>query len=94
MAEFDRQAAARMREAFEALPLWPREVFYLHRVERLDYVEIGRRLGIGVAAVEARLAEAIQLIDRHLREADARDHARAQSGSTGAGVPTGRGGRP
>lgn len=52
----------RVRDAVAALPLWPREVYWLSAVERLDHTAIGRRLGISVADVEWLLAKALFMI--------------------------------
>jgi len=59
----------RLRRAVEKLPGPAREVYWLSAVEGLDYAVISARLGIGMAEVEAALAEAIVALDRLLDEA-------------------------
>lgn len=66
-----RSERERVRDAVGALPLWPREVYWLSAVEDLDHETIARRLGIRVDAVERLLAEALVGIVLHL-DADGR----------------------
>lgn len=66
-----RSERERVHDAVAALPLWPREVYWLSAVEGLDHEAIARRLGIGVAEVEWLLAEALVGIVLHL-DADGR----------------------
>lgn len=61
-----RSERERVRDAVMALPLWPREVYWLSAVEGLDHEAIARRLGIGVDEVERLLAEALVGIVLHL----------------------------
>ena len=61
----------RLRRAVAALPMPARAVYWLSAVEGLDYAAIGARLGIGMAEVEAALAEAIVTLDILLDEAGA-----------------------
>ena len=61
----------RLRRAVAALPMPAREVYWLSAVDGLDYAAIGARLGIGMAEVEAALAEAIVTLDILLDEAGA-----------------------
>lgn len=61
-----RSALERVRDAVEALPLWPREVYWLSAVEGLDHEAIAGQLGIEVAEVEWLLAEALVGIVLHL----------------------------
>jgi RNA polymerase sigma-70 factor (ECF subfamily) len=55
-----RQAVDRVAEALEALPPRARQAFLLHRFEELTYPVIAARMGIGVKAVEALIARAMQ----------------------------------
>lgn len=57
-----RNERERVHDAVAALPLWPREVYWLSAVEGLDHEAIARRLGISLADVEALLAEALVLL--------------------------------
>lgn len=66
-----RSERERVYDAVMALPLWPREVYWLSAVEGLDHVAIARRLGIRVDQVERLLAEALVGIVLHL-DADGR----------------------
>lgn len=59
MARSERE---RVRDAVSALPLWPREVYWLSAVEALDHETIAGRLGISVADVEWLLAQALFLL--------------------------------
>lgn len=61
-----RSERERVYDAVAALPLWPREVYWLSAVEGLDDETIARRLGIEVAEVEWLLAEALVGIVLHL----------------------------
>ncbi len=58
----------RIRAAVDALPLDPREVYWLSAVEGLGYPEIAGGLRISVAQVEARLADAIVMLNELLGE--------------------------
>jgi RNA polymerase sigma-70 factor (ECF subfamily) len=51
-----------LEEATAGLPQHYREVFVLSAVEGLSNLEIGRRLGIGLAAVKSRLHRARQMM--------------------------------
>lgn len=62
----ERQMRQLYRDAVAALPARMREVFLLHRVERLSYKEIAGRLGISVRTVEWHIAEAIVRIGKGL----------------------------
>lgn len=61
-----RNERERVRDAVAALPLWPREVYWLSAVEGLDHEAIAGRLGISVADVEWLLARALVLLLLHL----------------------------
>ena len=49
----------RIEAAFALLPAGYQRVLWWRRVEGLDYVEIGSRLGISERAVERKMARAI-----------------------------------
>jgi DNA-directed RNA polymerase specialized sigma24 family protein len=49
-----------LQRALDALPLAPRAVFLLHRVDDFDFVQIAWRFGLGVDAVEQHFADAIR----------------------------------
>ncbi len=50
-----------------------REIFPMHRLERLGYPEVGARLGLSVAEVEQGLAAAMVHLTRVMDEAEARE---------------------
>lgn len=60
------QMRDRYRELVALLPDRMREVFVLHRLEELSYVEISAKLGISVRTVEWHIAEAIVRIGKGL----------------------------
>lgn len=60
----DRQ---RMRGAIEALPEQTRRIYLAHLLQDEDYPTIGAREGLDVREVERHIADAIVLIDFHLR---------------------------
>lgn len=47
-----------IRRRLDTLPMLPRAVFLLHRIDALDYGEIAWRLGIGIDEVERCVARA------------------------------------
>ena len=55
-----------IKEAIERLSLRKREVFELHRIERLTYNQIADRLGISVSAVEKNISSALKDIRKYL----------------------------
>jgi RNA polymerase sigma-70 factor (ECF subfamily) len=62
-------AAERLRRAIAAIDAMPprrREVFLLHRLEELSYVEISRRLGISISAVEKHMRLAMAQLAREV----------------------------
>lgn len=58
------------REALGALPQPERIVYLLHAMDDLSYGEIAYRIGEDMAAVEARLANALKLLARALEPPD------------------------
>jgi DNA-directed RNA polymerase specialized sigma24 family protein len=52
----------RLHRQLDMLPTLPRAVFLLHRIDDLDYSQIGFRLGIGIKVVERHFAEAIYVL--------------------------------
>jgi RNA polymerase sigma-70 factor (ECF subfamily) len=56
-----------MRAAIAALPEPTRTIYLAHLVKGLDYRTIGALEGISVREVERHIADAILLVDRHLR---------------------------
>lgn len=60
-------AERKMRDAIDALPEPTRTIYRAHLLHDLDYEAIGAGAGLGVREVERHVAEAIILIDRHLR---------------------------
>ena len=56
-----------IRSAIDALPDLTRTVYCLHLFEGLAYPAIAEQLGLDRNEPEAMVAEAIVLIDRHLR---------------------------
>jgi RNA polymerase sigma-70 factor (family 1) len=55
-------------EAIERLPERQKQVFLLHRYERLTYAQIAQQLGIGKESVKTHLALAIKSISKYLHE--------------------------
>lgn len=51
-----------IRRRLDTLPLLPRAVFLLHRIDGLDYGAIAWRLGIGIAEVERQIARAMLVL--------------------------------
>ena len=51
-----------IRRRLDMLPMLPRTVFLLHRIDGLDYAEIAWRLGLDVKAVERHMARAIYVL--------------------------------
>jgi DNA-directed RNA polymerase specialized sigma24 family protein len=49
---------ARLERAVRSLETKPREVFLMFSLEGLDYIEIGRRVGMSVREVESQVAAA------------------------------------
>lgn len=56
----------RYRSAVDALPPKTREVYWLHRVEDLQYKQIAEKCGISVRTVEWHIAQAIMRISKSL----------------------------
>jgi len=50
---------ARLERAVRSMEDGPRTVFLMHRLDGLDYVEIGRLLGMSVGEVERQIAAAM-----------------------------------
>ena len=61
------QLRKRYTEIVDSLPPRTREVFLLHRLDRLKCAKIAERLDISVRTVEWHLAQAVLRIDRELR---------------------------
>jgi RNA polymerase sigma factor (sigma-70 family) len=57
-----------LEQALSALPPRCREVLLLHKFEELSYAEIALRLGISRNTVMVHLANAMNLLRRHMRE--------------------------
>ena len=57
----------RLADAVRKLDQPTREIFLLHRVDRMPYPQIARRLGITLAEVEHRIAGAMLALDRAMR---------------------------
>lgn len=62
----DRQELARLLRHIEGLPPRCREVFVLARVDGLNYVEIGRRLGISPKTAFSHMVKALTLLKERL----------------------------
>lgn len=50
---------SRVTEGINRLPDRTREIFLMHRIDKLEYTEIAARLGITVSAVEKQMAKAM-----------------------------------
>jgi RNA polymerase sigma factor (sigma-70 family) len=59
-----RDMLARVDSAIAAMKPKTRDVFLLHRIDGLDYSEIGQRMGLSVKGVEKHISAALKLI-RH-----------------------------
>jgi RNA polymerase sigma-70 factor (ECF subfamily) len=53
---------SRVRDGLDRLAPRTREVFLMHRLDRLKYREIAERLGISQSAVEKHIARAVQFL--------------------------------
>ncbi|WP_010160871.1 RNA polymerase sigma factor [Sphingomonas sp. PAMC 26617] len=62
----DRAQLATMERALRALPRMTREVFLAHRLDGLDYIEIGRSAGLSPHHVERHMAQALCQLSRFL----------------------------
>lgn len=51
-----------IRRRLDMLPMVPRAVFLLHRIDGLDYAAIAWRLGIDARAVERHMARALYVL--------------------------------
>lgn len=65
-----KQRLKRMLTALNALPPRGREVVILRRFENLTYLQISRRLGISVSAVEKHMARAMAALRLDLSEGE------------------------
>lgn len=65
-----KQRLKRMLAALNALPPRARQVVILRRFENLTYLQIARRLGISVSAVEKHMARAMAALRLDLVEGD------------------------
>ena len=65
-----KQRLKRMLAALNALPPRARQVVILRRFENLTYLQIARRLGISVSAVEKHMARAMTALRLDLVEGD------------------------
>ena len=70
MTNFSQAQHQRMRAAIAALPEPTRAIYLAHLLHDLDYRTIGAFEGLSVREVERHIADAIVLIDRHLRSSD------------------------
>ncbi|AZO77681.1 MULTISPECIES: RNA polymerase sigma factor [unclassified Bosea (in: a-proteobacteria)] len=64
----ERDKVRDLEQALAALPPRCREVLLLHKFEELSYAEIALRLGISRNTVMVHLANAMNLLRRHMRE--------------------------
>lgn len=53
-------------EAIDALPERQRQVYLMHRHERLTYIQIAEKLGIGRETVKTHLEKAVKAIRQHV----------------------------
>jgi RNA polymerase sigma factor (sigma-70 family) len=61
-----RDMLRRAENAIAGMKPKTREVFLLHRIEGLDYNEIGERMGLSVKGVENQMSSALKLIRRRV----------------------------
>ncbi|AYJ88105.1 sigma-70 family RNA polymerase sigma factor [Sphingomonas paeninsulae] len=59
-----RDMLARVDDAIRRMKPKTRDVFLLHRIDGLDYSEIGQRMGLSVKGVEKHISAALKLIRR------------------------------
>jgi RNA polymerase sigma-70 factor (ECF subfamily) len=71
-----------LRKALDSLPPMYREVYELHDIRELSAKEVGRHLGLTLAAVKSRLHRAREMIRQRL------DHAVHDTGSSARGHDT------
>jgi RNA polymerase sigma factor (sigma-70 family) len=63
-----RRQVERLRGIIAELPPRTREIFILHRLEELTYVQVGQRLGISESSVQKHLAKALLYVTQHLKK--------------------------
>jgi RNA polymerase sigma factor (sigma-70 family) len=52
----------RLRAALDAVNPRTREIFFMHRLDQMSYVQIAERVGISVSAVEKHIASAMAIL--------------------------------
>ncbi|MEG3149251.1 hypothetical protein U1769_05080 [Sphingomonas sp. ZT3P38] len=65
----------RLAAAIDTLPMAERAVYLLGAVDRLDYPQIGFRLGLSIEEVERLTASAVLAVDRALHGGRGRQKA-------------------
>ena len=62
----DPDSRRRLKDAVRAIPQVQRQIFLAHRVDRLSYDEIARRMGLTTDEVERHMAKAIYKLHKQL----------------------------
>jgi RNA polymerase sigma-70 factor (ECF subfamily) len=57
-----KELLSRVVSGINQLPDRTREIFLMHRIDKLEYSQIAKRLGISVSAVEKQMAKAMMLL--------------------------------
>lgn len=57
-----KELLSRVTSGINRLPDRTREIFLMHRIDKLEYSEIARRLGISESAIEKQMAKAMVLL--------------------------------
>jgi RNA polymerase sigma-70 factor (ECF subfamily) len=62
-----KQLLSRVVSGINCLPERTREIFLMHRIDKLEYSEIARRLGISESAIEKQMAKAMMMLADHAK---------------------------
>jgi RNA polymerase sigma factor (sigma-70 family) len=57
-----KELLSRVVSGINRLPGRTREIFLMHRIDKLEYTEIARRLGISESAIEKQMAKAMMML--------------------------------
>ena len=57
-----KELLSRVVSGINRLPDRTREIFLMHRIDKLEYTEIARRLGISESAIEKQMAKAMMML--------------------------------
>jgi len=62
-----KELLSRVVSGINRLPDRTREIFLMHRIDKLEYTEIARRLGISESAIEKQMAKAMMMLADHAK---------------------------